>query len=120
MLVVPISERTSGLYTATLKDEAGNVVPGSTLETLTLSLYESTGGAIVNGRKVQNVLNTNNVAIDSSGGLTWQIQPADTEIVNNQLAVEPHIAEFQATWAGGTKGVTWKMELDVANLATIH
>lgn len=119
MFVQAINELTSASYTTTLKDETGAVIPAASLTALTLSLYEANGGATVNSRSNQNVLNANNVTVDSNGLLTWAIQPADTAIIDGTKAVEPHIAVFRATWASGAKSCVHQFELDVTNIQTV-
>jgi hypothetical protein len=99
-----VRERTSGVYSATLRDEAGAVIPDATLESLTLSRYVTGSGAVVNNRDQQDVLNTNDVTVDSSGTLTWAVRPADNAIVGTHgRRFERHRAVFQFTWSSGTK-----------------
>jgi hypothetical protein len=99
-----LAEKTTGQYTAVIVGNDGvTPLPGTTLATLTLTLYaikaDGTDGAI-NSRTAQNVLNLNNVTISAAGLLTWAIQVADTTLVED-LPFERHIALFEWTWAGG-------------------
>lgn len=75
------NERTACQYTCTIKDETGTAIPAASLTALTLTLEDVDTAAAINSRSAQNVLNANNVTVNSSGLLTWQIQPADMAIV---------------------------------------
>jgi hypothetical protein len=101
MGVPALTERTSAQYKAQLQDPTGAGVPASTLLTLALTLYDLATGTVINGRSQQNVLNANNVTVDASGNLVWAIQGADNSIVTASLAIETHIALFEASWATG-------------------
>lgn len=107
-----IDEQESGSYLATITDDLGNVLPGSSLLTLRLTLYviNSSGVlVIVNDRNHEDALNVNEVTVYdtlqtlSDGrtyNLRWRIQPADTTMVEN-LPFERHLALFEWTWASG-------------------
>lgn len=138
--VPPLVKKTSALYRCTLLDEFDVLVPASALTTLTLTLYDlqtylaglasglsgvaALAAAIINGRNAQNVLNANNVTVYNtlqtgadgvSYNLAWDLQPADSPIVNAPLAVETHVALFQATW--GTSGAfNHEVRLPVENV----
>lgn len=64
-------------FTATIRDAAGSAVSSASITTATLTLKN--GSTIINGRNAQNVLNTNNVTINTDGGLVWSIQTADVD-----------------------------------------
>ena len=109
-LIVPgnreIMERTSPRYTAIIEDNDGDPVAGSSLTTLTLTLYNlSPDLAIINTRNKQNVLNANNVTIDGVGALVWEMQQLDTLIVGTVIAGqnEEHIGLFEGSHTGGSK-----------------
>lgn len=97
-----VRELSSGVYTAQLLDENGDPMPGASLSTLQLTLYVKDTGDVINSRNAQNVLNTNGVTVDSSGNLTWTVQPADHAVTANRK-VERHRAVFDFTWSSGTK-----------------
>lgn len=129
-----IQEQTSGAYRATITDEGGSMLPGSTLSTLKLTLYQvGSGGAItyINARNEQNVLNANGVTVYDalqvdtlsdgttlSYNLKWIIAPADTTIINSALKVERHIALFEWTWPTGKAG-KHEVILAVKNLTEV-
>lgn len=104
----PIDERESGTYSATIVGNDGvTPLPGSTLSTLTLTLYvikQDGTEEVVNGRNQQNVLNANNVTVSEAGALVWSVRPLDTIIVESFLPVERHIALFEWTWPTGNAG----------------
>jgi hypothetical protein len=119
-----MNEQTSGIYTATLKDETGATVAGSVLSTLVMWLYEKSTKTIVNGRGTiggagQNVLGVNGVTVNESGLLIWTVQPEDTVIVKPTSEFETHVATFNATW-GTDKSVTHEVEITVANLRALQ
>lgn len=99
-----ILEQSTGQYTATIVGNDGvTPLPVATLLTLTLTLYVvKTDGTIgyVNSRNAQNVLNLNNVTVNSAGLLTWLIQVGDSTLIE-ALPFERHIALFEWTWANG-------------------
>ncbi len=103
-LTFPINELSTGKYAAVIVGNDGvTPLPAVTLSTLTLTLYViNSAGAqvVVNGRNIQNVLNTNNVTVDANGNLVWNIQVGDTTLVE-AIAYEIHRAVFAWTWASG-------------------
>lgn len=101
-----VREKSTGSYTATLKDELDVVIPLTSMTTLKLSLYDVATGTTINSRTLQDVLNANNVTYHASSGLlTWSVQPADHAIVSTRtdISVEQHRAVFDYTWSGGAK-----------------
>lgn len=114
-----LDEKTLAKYTATVKDEAGAAIAAASLTTLTLTLYDVDTLTIINSRTAQNVLNTNNVTVDSDGLLTWLIQPADNAIVGTRRRAnqyEKHVALFEYTWSSGTKASKHEVILEVRQL----
>ncbi len=111
-----VIERSTAVYTATLKDETDTVIPSASLTTLTLTLYDAANGTIINSRNGQNVLNANNVTIHATSGLlTWTMQPADNVIVWPKASgqFEKHIALFRWTWSSGAKAGSHEVEIRV-------
>lgn len=129
-----INEETSGVYRAVMTDESGGMLPGSTLSTLTLSVYViGSGGVItyVNARNNQDVLNTNGVQVFDTlqtdtlvDGTTlpynikWTVSPNDVDIVNDNLSFERHCFIFKWTWGSGKAG-KHEGTLKVKNLKTV-
>ncbi len=117
-----VREACTALYTATLQDETHTAIPGSSLTTLTLTLYDQASGSILNSRNRQNVLNANNVTVTEAGVLAWTMQPADNAIVNLSVAAgarERHVALFEWTWAAGAKAGKYEVFFDVQNLTKV-
>lgn len=108
----PVDEQESGSYFATLKDDFGNMIPGSVLTELKLTLYVvryDGSTAIVNSRDHQNVLNANNVTVydalqvlgdGRTYNLRWNYQPEDTTLVE-ALPFETHFFMFEFAWPQG-------------------
>lgn len=120
-LVYEVKEQTTPKYTATLRDDAGAVLPAASVVTFTLTLYViKTDGTIgyVNSRNAQNVLNTNNVTLDAAGLVTWSVQVADTTLVES-LPFERHIALWEWTWSGGAKAGKHEVILNIQNLTEV-
>lgn len=101
-----INERSSCLYTGKIVDESGNPIPGSELDTLTLTLYNAADKAIINNLDDTNVLNANGVTVNESGELTWLPGYACNPIVGDVGLglTEKHIAQFEWTWGSGRRG----------------
>lgn len=114
-----IREATTPVYTATIKDELGVVIPAASLSTLTLTYYEKRANTIINSRDGQNILNANNVTVSSGGVLTWTLQPADTAILDVQNVYEEHIALFAWTWAAGAKAGKHEVRFIVTNMTRV-
>lgn len=107
-----IDEQESGSYLATIHDDLGNLLPGSVLLSLQLTLYVirfDGSSAIVNSRNRQAVLNQNNVTVYDSlqttgdgrtYNLRWAVQPADSTLVED-LPYERHQALWEWSWNGG-------------------
>lgn len=128
-----ILEQTTGVYRATITDEGGAMLPGSTLSTLKLTLYAKTsaGNVYINSRNEQNVLNANGVVVYDtlqtdvlSDGTTvtynlkWVISALDTTLNNGNLKVERHIALFEWTWPTDKAG-KHEIILAVQNLTEV-
>lgn len=117
-------ERQSGVYTATVADPDGNAVALSKVTSLELTLEKTPGGAIVNSRDGQNVLNLNNVTYDENGLLTWKIQPADNALIDSTLAhgcFENHRATFWIKWSDGGEDFehNWELALKIKSVGQV-
>jgi len=116
----------NGKYTATLRNADGTVIPYDSLgaatprvTAVTLQLTDEYSGDTVNSRSGNDHFNTNNVTVDSSGVLTWEVQAADTAIHNTSLSplpsAEEHTAVFTVTYIdadGDTKTLIHEHILD--------
>jgi hypothetical protein len=81
-LQIELTEGETPQYTATLRDEAGIVVPAASLSAARMTLYSVHTNAIVNGRTNQNVLNANDVTIGAAGEIKWKLREADTLLID--------------------------------------
>lgn len=113
-------ERASGTITGVIVAEDGvTPIPGSTLSTLTLTLYtDDADQTIINSRNGQSVLGVNGGAVSEAGVLTMTLAPLDNAIIDTDLPVERHFALFQWTW-GASKAGKALVVLAVQNLAKV-
>lgn len=116
---VEVKERQTTRITGTLYDDEGNVIPGSTLATLTLTVYDhdSSQTLIVDAR---NILNANDGTVDEAGVVEVLLAPADMLIRTATLPYERHTCLFQ--WSWGTAPVKYGAEelvLVVRNLSKV-
>jgi hypothetical protein len=118
--VYDVLEQTTPEFTATLVGEDGvTPIPGSTLTTLTLTLYcEDADLTIVNSRTAQNVLQANGVTVDEAGLLTWILSADDLAILHDSVPFERHIALFQWTWPTNKAG-KFECVFAIRNLAKV-
>ncbi len=113
-------EHETARYTSIVKDDVGVAIPAADLTTLTLTLYQkSDRTTIINSRDAQNILNANNVTVDSSGNLVWLMQPADNIVSDQDLDKESHIALFQYTWNSGVKRASHPVEIMVHRVVKV-
>ena len=113
-----VRERSTALYGAVIQDETGEVIPASTLTTLTLTLYDLATAAVINSRSSQNVLNANNVTVSSGGVLVWTMQAADNNIIGRTPidSYENHRALFEWTWSSGARAGSHEVIIEVLNI----
>lgn len=116
---VEVKERQTTRITGTLYDDEGNAIPGSTLASLTLTVYDqdSSQTVIVNAR---DILNANDGTVDEAGVVEVLLAPADMLIRTATLPFERHTCLFQ--WSWGTAPVKHGAEelvLVVRNLAKV-
>lgn len=85
---------------AFLKDLDGLPIPGSEIDTLTLTLYDKATRAIINARDAQDVLQKNGVTVSEAGELIWMASPEDNPILSTTLLMERHVVLFEYSWGG--------------------
>lgn len=103
-LIFDTRKASSASFQADMLDEDGEIVPGSTLQSLLLTLKHN--ASVINGRNAQNVKNANGVTIDEKGHMIWTMDPRDNPINTPNLpdgTTEQHKATFVWSWAGGAK-----------------
>lgn len=111
-----IKEKTSQVYTATIKDDADIALILSRIDTMKLTLFSTHDLAVINSRSAQDVKNANNVTIHATSGLlTWNMQPADNAILDNNLSFEQHRALFEWVY-DTTKEGKHTVDIEVRNL----
>lgn len=114
-----INEGTDFVYKATLLDADSVAIPLTSIDSITLTLFDAGTGTIINSRDNLNVKNTNQVTIHATSGLlTWNALPADSPIVSTSKApgaLEQHIALFRLVYSG-TKALNYPLELYVKQL----
>jgi len=113
-----INEGSTARYEAALFDETGAAIPASLITALTLTMVQAATGAIINGRNVQNVLNANQVTVDAAGMLRYDLQPADTAMLDPTQGAEFHRATFRCTF-GVTGQANWDVDFRIRNLAQV-
>lgn len=118
LLTDPIMEKTTPKITATIQDEDGVAISSANLTTLTLTLYNLSDSTIINSRSAQNVLNANNVTVDTNGLMTWSVQTLDTIIVGTSK-YEEHRAVFEWTYSAGAKNGKYVIDMSIYNLVKI-
>jgi hypothetical protein len=123
-----VSEGTTFLYRAVVKDETGAVVPGSDLLTLTLTIHlddQSLSPEIVNGVYQTNILNTGRGTVDASGNLSLLLVPADNQVVHpsalDESRIEIHILSLEWTYltSGGLGRGRHEIELRIRNMFVV-
>ena len=107
-------EKTTRIFTTTIKDEAGVAIPGSSLTSLVWTLYSEHTLAVVNGRSAVDI----KANVDGSGLLTLILLPADMAILQPSLSEERHRALFEWVYSSGKEG-RHEARITVSNLAKV-
>jgi hypothetical protein len=120
MLTFLTQEQTTPTLNANIVDSDEVPVPGTTLTSIALTLYDEDTGAIINNRDHESVL-AGDVTVDTNGLLTWVLEQADTPILNDKLREEPHVALFEIAWtaAGKLRAIRLPMRIYVRNLGEV-
>ena len=71
-------------------------ISGDVLQTLTLTVKQAYTHEVINDRDAMDVLNVNDVLVDSNGHLIWSVSVDDSTILNRSLWQEPRRCLF--TW----------------------
>jgi len=114
-----VTEGSAFQYTATLKDEDNNVIASSSVDTITLTLYELPGLTIINSKNGTDVYDTGGGTLHASSGLfTMLLLAADNPIVNATIGVgdlECHEALFKIGYSS-TKTLNHTVQIYVKQL----
>lgn len=110
VLTTPVLEKSSALYTCTLRDENGTPIVGTAVQTAVVTLTDQFG-TVVNSRTAQDVKNTNGGSIGASNGLfSLLMVGADHALTAPELADDTRNHERRLTLVvtfsrvGGTTG----------------
>lgn len=93
-----IPEGATSYLTATIRDQAGAVLPADELDTVVGTLYDEKSGEILNGRDHVDLLNANGAVINSEGEIIFRLDPDDNAIVNDARDSEQHILLLEWTY----------------------
>jgi hypothetical protein len=122
MLSETLLEGTTGIYSFELVDEEGEGIDSSFLTTLTLTLYDVDTHQVVNTRSNQDILNANNGTVETTPGspvtttVTFNIQPEDTPILNQNRLKEARVLSFRWTWDSGQRIGRHEVQFNVENV----
>jgi hypothetical protein len=111
-----VLEGTSGTVVLFLEDENGDAIPLTSVNSLTLDLFDVNTQETINNREDQDALNANGVAVAGlSGQVTWQYDAEDTPYLgedDDELPQEEeHVAHFRATCTLNDRTVTIAREV---------
>src|SRR5262245_64846184 len=121
-LTETLIEGSSGLYSFTLVDEAGDAIDAGFIDTLTLTLYDRDSDEIVNARDGQNILNVNDGSVTTDPGppvtttVILEIQPEDTVILNQNRVIEYRVLSFRWTWDAGNRTAGHVIQFGIENV----
>lgn len=79
-LTPPVPACTTPIYKAVVVDGNGDPVPGSLLDTLTLTIADVGTQNIINGVEYINILNTGRGTVDEDGNLAITLEVGDTSM----------------------------------------
>lgn len=111
-----IDEKTTPRLTAVVRDHLGVAIPGGSLSSLKVWLFNRADAVILGSRDGQNILGANGGAVDGSGNLTLDLAVADTAILNTSGEDEVHVAEFEFVYNGGARTGRHTVEHTIRNL----
>lgn len=88
LLSASIAAGSSALYKAQLLKDDGTPLPGSSLASLTLSLFDTMTEEVVNNVEDVNILNTGRGSIDDEGNLQIILMGSDTAAIGTPPFVD--------------------------------
>ncbi len=117
-----INEGSTAVYTLPqLQDENELPILLADIDSLTITLCNLLDGTTINSRLDQNALNANNVVVSTGGALRFNIQSADTGIVDGTLKVdgiEVHRATFKMVF-NSVSDSNWDVDFNIRNLKKV-
>lgn len=102
-----------------IRDDAGVGIPGGSITTLKLTLYDELSGDLLGGRTAgQDIKGINGGDVDVNGNFTLQLTASDMAINDNIHPAEVHIALIEWTY-GASLGNKKEIEFTVVNLLKV-
>ena len=125
--VFQADEQTSPIYSFQMTDSADDTnIDEASLLTLKLTYYNIADSAIINSRSLQDINDTNDGNVSTTGLVTWRITTADTVIVDTTAyevnEYEKHRARFDWTYTSSdatTKTGRDEVDFHIRNLNLI-
>ncbi len=116
-----LPEAATAVIRATIRDDAEEIIPAGSLDSVVATIYDEKSGEILNSRDHVDVLNTNGGSVDVNGVLALRLDPEDMVIVNDARASELHICLLEWEWTAGFVTFYGKAEIafTVKNLAQV-
>lgn len=109
-------ERDTPILRATVVDDSVPpvAIPGSSLATMTLTLYDEQTLGIVNGREAVDI----KASVDGSGLLVFQLTEDDMSMVTSTRRSEKRRALLEWTWNSTRRG-SWEAQFVVENVLQV-
>ncbi len=111
-----VNEGSTVVFTGILKDENGTAIGLGIIDSMTMTFFDVESGTVINGRTEQDVLNANNCTVDASGLFTFNLQPADTVILNQVSRFETHRAEVGVLYNGSAGRLVFDADINIRNI----
>ncbi len=114
------AEKKTAKITATMKDEDGDALALANVDTMVLTLYEESGGSIINSRDGSDIKNTGGGTLAAtSGAFTLTLSPSDMAIIQTTLTVETHVALVEWTYNSAADAGGKEIAFKVQNLTKV-
>lgn len=113
----PFSAGSTPIYQALLVDTSGVPIPGTSLDTLTLTILDTMTSAVINGVSNVNILNTGRGTIDSLGNLTISLLSSDTSMTETTATSVQRSLIIAWTYSSGAFVGSHKANFTLLNLA---
>ena len=119
VITTPVGERTTSYITAVIRDQNGDPIPGGSLNSLTLTLYNvDASNTIINSVDDVNILNVGRGVVDANGNVTIELLLLDNQLVDTAKSFETHRALIEWTW-GNTRQGRHEVEFLVQNMTRV-
>ena len=119
VITTPVGERTTSYITAVIRDQNGDPIPGGSLNSLTLTLYNvDASNTIINSVDDVNILNVGRGVVDANGNVTIELLLLDNQLIDITKSFETHRALIEWTW-GNTRQGRHEVEFLVQNMTRV-